>query len=195
MITPAKVPSQSGPHREVIPPPSSAKSQSRAPPTASLPKTRDQPEEPNWKRSRPAGNNASIGISRMPPTRQQKPRPTSDRPHAPHVVATTTGSARTRPPNSVAAAVPAPLLAPPAVDHSARNMRMHSKRRWQDRQHIAESGSCSDQGRASPGRRVSSFAAGLVAARGSDQSQPRSWASRAAAVRLVAPSLRMASDR
>jgi hypothetical protein len=29
----------------------------------------------------------------------------------------------------------------------------------------------------------------------SDQSQPRSWASRAAAVRLVAPSLRMASDR
>ena len=38
-------------------------------------------------------------------------------------------------------------------------------------------------------------AAGRAAAHGSDQSQPRSWASRAAAVRLVAPSLRMASDR
>ena len=47
-ITPAKVtPSLSGLHREVTrAPPSSAKSQCGAPPTASIPKTRDQPEEP-----------------------------------------------------------------------------------------------------------------------------------------------------
>ena len=54
--TPAKVtPSQSGHHREVTrAPPSSAKSRCGAPPTASIPKTRDQPEEPNSKRSRPS---------------------------------------------------------------------------------------------------------------------------------------------
>ena len=45
--TPAKVtPSQSGHHREATrAPPSSAKSQCGGPPTASIPKTRDQPEE------------------------------------------------------------------------------------------------------------------------------------------------------
>ena len=46
------------------------------------------------KRSRPSGNNASTGTSRMPPTRQQMQRPTSDRHDIPHLVAaTTTGSA------------------------------------------------------------------------------------------------------
>jgi hypothetical protein len=71
--TPAKVtPSQSGLHREVTrAPPSSAKSQSGGSPTASIPKTHDQPEEANSKRFRPCGNNASTGISRLPPTRQQ----------------------------------------------------------------------------------------------------------------------------
>jgi hypothetical protein len=36
----------------------------------SIPRTRDQPEEPNSKRSQPSGNNASTGISPVPPTRQ-----------------------------------------------------------------------------------------------------------------------------
>ena len=43
---------------------------------------------PNSKRSRPCGNNASTGISRVPPTRQQMRGPTSDRQDAPHLVAT-----------------------------------------------------------------------------------------------------------
>src|SRR5215217_4300359 len=102
--TPAKVtPRQSGHHREVIrAPPSSVKSQCGAPPTASIPKTRDQPEEPHSKRFRPSGNNASTGTSRGPPTRQQMQGATSDRQHAPHLVAaTTTGCARTKHPVSV----------------------------------------------------------------------------------------------
>jgi hypothetical protein len=117
-ITPAKVtPSQSGLHREATrAPPSSAKSQCGAQPTVSIPKTRDQPEEPNSKRSRPCGNNASTEISRVPPTltRQQMRGPTSDRPHAPQA-ATTTSSARTRPPNSVPAGRPRPADSTPAV--------------------------------------------------------------------------------
>jgi hypothetical protein len=65
-----------------------------APPTASIPKTRDQPEKPNSKPSRPYGNNASTGMSRVPPARQQMPGPTSDRQQTPHLDAgTTTGSA------------------------------------------------------------------------------------------------------
>jgi hypothetical protein len=65
-----------------------------APPTASIPKTRDQPEKPNSKPSRPYGNNASAGMSRVPPARQQMPGPTSDRQQTPHLDAgTTTGSA------------------------------------------------------------------------------------------------------
>ena len=51
-----------------------AKSQCGALPTASIPKTRDQPEEPTSKRSRPSGNNTSIGKSRVPPTRQADAR-------------------------------------------------------------------------------------------------------------------------
>jgi conjugative relaxase-like TrwC/TraI family protein len=69
--TPAKVtPRQSGLHREATRAPASfAKSQCGAPPTASIPKTCDQPEEEaNLKRSRPSGNNASTGTSRAPPT-------------------------------------------------------------------------------------------------------------------------------
>jgi hypothetical protein len=45
-------------------PSSSVKSQCGAPPTASIAKTPDQPEEPNSKRSPPSGNNASAGLSR-----------------------------------------------------------------------------------------------------------------------------------
>jgi hypothetical protein len=90
-------------------PPSWAKSQYGEPPTASIPKTRDQPEEPNSKRSRPCGNNASTGISRVPPIRQQMREPTSDRQHAPHLDAgTTTGSAHTKNPIGVRAGRPRP---------------------------------------------------------------------------------------
>ena len=95
-------------------PPSSAKSQCGGPPTASIPKTRDQPEEPNSKRSRPCGNNASTGISRVPPTRQQMRGPTSDRQHTPHLDAgTTTASARTKHPVTVRTGQPHPAVKPP----------------------------------------------------------------------------------
>jgi hypothetical protein len=128
--TPAKVPTrQSGLHREVTTraPPSSAKSQCGAPPTASIPKTRDQPEEPNSKRSRPCGNNASTGISRVPPTPQQMRRPMSGRQHTPHLDAgTTTGSACTNNPNGVRAGRPHPAdSTPQSSDRGARNVRLH----------------------------------------------------------------------
>ena len=109
--TPAKVTaSQSGLHREATrAPPSSAKSQCGGPPTASIPKTRDQPEEPTSKRSRPSGNNASIGKSRVPPTRQQMRGPTNDTQDAPDLDAgTTTGDARTKKANGVRAGRPHP---------------------------------------------------------------------------------------
>jgi hypothetical protein len=102
-------PSQSGLQRELTTAPSSAKSQCGGPPTASIPKTRDQPEEPNSRRSRPSGNNASTGLSRVPPTRKQMRRPTSDRQDAPPLVAATpTGSTRTNSPNGVRAGRPRP---------------------------------------------------------------------------------------
>jgi hypothetical protein len=102
-------PSQPGHHREVTrAPPSSAKLQCGAPPMASIPKTRDQPEEPNSKQPPPCGNNASTGISRVPPTRQQMRGPTSDRQDAPHLVQATTGNARTKKANGVRAGRPRP---------------------------------------------------------------------------------------
>src|SRR5215203_5339884 len=109
--TPAKVtPSQSGYFREATrAPPSSAKSQCGGRPTASTPKTRDQPEEEaNSKCSRPCGNNASTGMLRVPPTRQQGRGPTSDRLDASHLVEATTGSARTKNPNGVRTGRPPP---------------------------------------------------------------------------------------
>ena len=110
--TPAKVtPSQSGLHREATrAPPSSAKSQCGGPPTASIPKTRDQPEEEaNSKRSRPSGNNASTGISPVPPIRQATRGLTNGRQHTPHLDAgTTTASARTKHPVNVRTGQPHP---------------------------------------------------------------------------------------
>jgi len=91
--TPANMtPSQSGHHREVTPaPPSSAKSQCGAPPTASIPKTRDQPEEANSKQPPPCGNNASTGISPVLPIRQATRGLTNQRQDAPpHFVTGTT---------------------------------------------------------------------------------------------------------
>jgi hypothetical protein len=80
-----------------------------APPTASIPKTHDQPEETNSKRFRPSGNSASTGTSPVPPTRQQVRGPTSDRQRTPHLDAgTTTRSARTKNPNGVRAGRPRP---------------------------------------------------------------------------------------
>ena len=95
--------------------PSSAKSQSGGPPTASIPKTPDQPEqEPNWKRARLCGNNASTGISRAPLTRQQMPGPTSDGQGAPHLDAgRTTGITCTRKANGVRAGRPRPADSTP----------------------------------------------------------------------------------
>jgi UvrD-like helicase C-terminal domain len=90
------------------------------PPTASIPKTRDQPEEPNSKRSRPCGNNASTGLSRLPPTRQQMQGPTSDRWDAPRLVQTTTGSGRTKARTAAERAVRAPPIAQATVVTSQR---------------------------------------------------------------------------
>ena len=82
----------------------------------------------NSKRSRPSGNNASTGISPVPPTRQQMRGPTSDRQHTPHLVAgTTTGSAHTNNPNGVRAGRPRPAdSTAQSSDRGARNMRLHS---------------------------------------------------------------------
>ena len=111
-ITSAKVTGrQSGLHREATrAPPWFAKSQCGGPPTGSIRKTRDQPEEdPTRDARRPAGNNASTGISLMPPTRQQMRGPTSDRQHTPQLDAgTTTGSAHTKNPNGARAGRPRP---------------------------------------------------------------------------------------
>jgi hypothetical protein len=113
---------------------------------ASIPKTRDQPEEPNSKRSRSCGNNASTEISRLPPTRQQMRGPMSDRRHTPHLDAgTTTGSAHTNNANGVRAGRPRPADNTPAVrsQHSEHQDAIHAAtgRTGRDRQHIAESGS------------------------------------------------------
>ena len=136
--------------------PSFAKSQCGEPPTASIPKIHDQPEEPNSKCFRPCGNNASTGTSRVPPTRPQMRGPTSHTQDAPHSVQGTSGSARTKNPNGVPAGRPRPAdSTPQSSNRGAQNMRLHSAR-WQDRQqHAAESGSCLDQGaaRARRGRR------------------------------------------
>jgi hypothetical protein len=101
---------QPGLHQEATRAPTSfAKSQCGVPPTASIPKTRDQPEEPTSKRARPSGNNTSIGKSRVPPTRQQMRGPTNDRQDAPDLDAgTTTGDARTKKANRVRAGRPHP---------------------------------------------------------------------------------------
>jgi hypothetical protein len=125
------MPRQSGHHRVVTrAPPSSVRSQCGGPPTASIPKTSDQLEEPNSKRSRPSGNNASTEISRVPPTHQQMQRPTSDRQHTPHPDAgTTTASAHTKNPNGVRVVHPRPAdSTPQSSDGAARNMRLHSTR-------------------------------------------------------------------
>jgi AAA domain len=130
-ITPAKAtPSQPGHQRGVTPAPlSSAKLQCGGPSTASIRKTRDQPEESNSKRSRPCGNNASTEMSRVPPTRQQMQGATSDRHQAPHQAATTTASACTKTLNSVRTGRPRPADSTSQSSNcGARNMRMHATR-------------------------------------------------------------------
>jgi hypothetical protein len=79
-------PSQSGHLREATrAPPSFAKSQYGEPATASIPKTRDQPEEAaNSIQPPPYGNSDSTGISPVPPTRQATRGLTNDKQHTPH---------------------------------------------------------------------------------------------------------------
>jgi hypothetical protein len=60
------------------------------------------------KRSRPSGNNASTGISRVPPTRQQLRGPASVRQDAPHLVRAATGNTGTKAANGVRAGRPRP---------------------------------------------------------------------------------------
>ena len=130
------------PREAIRAPPSSATLQCGRPPTASILKTRDQPEEPNSRHPAPCGNNASTGISRVPLTRQQMRGPTSHRQDAPHSVQGMTGNARTT--HSVNGRARRPHPADSTLQSSgrgARKMRLHSTR-WQDRQHhAAESGS------------------------------------------------------
>jgi hypothetical protein len=88
---------QSGHHRELTPAPSFAKSQCGEPPTASIPKIHDQPEEPNSKCFRPCGNSDSTDISPIPPIHQTTQGPTNDSKHTPHIDAdATTGKAHTK---------------------------------------------------------------------------------------------------
>ena len=92
----------------------------------------------------PSGNNASTGISRVPPTRQQMRGPTSDRQHAPHLVAprrqaTPVPKRRTASERAVRARPIAHLSRQIAA---LGNMRLHSTRRWQAGSTSAESGSC-----------------------------------------------------
>jgi hypothetical protein len=125
-------PSQPGRHRDVTQaPPSSVKSPCGGPPTASIPTTHDQPEEPNSKRSRPSGNNASTCKSHMPPNNQQMRRPTNDRRNAPP----SAGSARTTDPNGDRAGRPRrPYSTPQSSDRGARDMGLRCTWRRQDRQ-------------------------------------------------------------
>jgi hypothetical protein len=120
-------PGQSGLHRAATRAQHlSAKSRCGGPPTASIPKTRDQPEEPSSEHSRPCGNNASTGISRVPQTRGQMRGPTSDRQHPPHSVLGTTGGARAKNPNSVPAGRQRPADSrSQASSGGAQNMRLH----------------------------------------------------------------------
>jgi hypothetical protein len=126
---PTVTPCQSGHHRGATPaPPSSAKSQCGAPATASIPKTRDQPEEEaNWRQPPPCGNSASTGRSPVPPIRQTTRGLTNDRQHTPHLVAgTTTASARTKDPDNVRTRQPHPADSTlQASDRVARNRRLH----------------------------------------------------------------------
>ena len=63
-------------------------------------------------------------------------------------------NARTKDPNGVRAGRPRPADSTPQPSHrGAPNMSLHAARRWQDRQHTAESGSSFQiEGRAPPGR-------------------------------------------
>jgi hypothetical protein len=92
----------------------SAKSQCGGPPTASIPKTHDQPvQEANSKRPRPSGNNTSTGKSPVPPIRQTTRGSTKDRQHTPHLVAgTTRASAPTKHPVNVRTGQPHPAANP-----------------------------------------------------------------------------------
>src|SRR5829696_5683442 len=110
-ITPARVAvRQRGPPREVIPSPSFAKSQCGEPPTASIPKTRDQPEEAaNSIQPLPCGNSDSTGRSPVPPIHHATTGSTNDRQHKPHRVGgVTTASDRTKHPVSVQTGQPHP---------------------------------------------------------------------------------------
>jgi hypothetical protein len=82
-------------------PPSFAKSQCGGPPTASIPKTRDQRAEGNSRQPQPCGNSASTGISPIPPIQTTRDL-TNHRQHTPHLdTGTTTASAGTKHPVSV----------------------------------------------------------------------------------------------
>jgi hypothetical protein len=80
---PAKLPAhQYGHHRELTPAPSFAKSQYGGPPTASIPKTRDQPEELSSKRFRPCETTPRPGYRAChQPARRSESRQATRRTH------------------------------------------------------------------------------------------------------------------
>ena len=90
-------------------PPSSAKSQCGGPPTASVLRTRDQPEEASSIQPPPCGNSDSTGSSPIPPIHQATTGLTNDRQHTPHLVArTATTGAGTKHPVNVRTGQPHP---------------------------------------------------------------------------------------
>jgi hypothetical protein len=108
---------QSGHNREATrAPASSAKSQCGGLPTASILKTRDQPEEEATSIAQaPCGNSDSTGRSPALAIHQASTGLTNDRPHAPHLVArTTTTGVDTKHPVSVRTGQPHPAANPPS---------------------------------------------------------------------------------
>jgi hypothetical protein len=109
--TPGKVTArQPGLHREVTRAQhSSVKSQCGGPPTASILRTRDLPEEEaSWIQPPPCGNSDSTGRSPVPPIPLATTGLTNDRPHTPHLDVRTTTSARTNHPVGVRTGRPHP---------------------------------------------------------------------------------------
>ena len=138
-ITPARVtPSQSGTTGKLYPSTALvAKSQCGAPPTASIPKTPDQPEEAQLKHPRPSGNNASTGTSRVPPTRPADPKATSDRHEAPPVASYNNWQRPYRNPERRPSACRAPPVAHQASHRDAEHEDALDAA-TADRQHTAE---------------------------------------------------------
>ena len=100
-------------------------------PTASIPKTRGQPEEASSIQRPPCGNSDSTGRSPIPPIHQTTQGPTNDSEHTPHTdVGTMTGKAI---PNTWSTSERASRAQPIARLNGSDRGALSSRRRWQGR--------------------------------------------------------------